>query len=103
VARQAAGQNRVIVDLIGATPTGRGQKVHCELDPNTSLKGIAVSDQDMAATTIAGADFHGDWNDPIKPLTPSERAVDSCQRLSKIHGRRRRSRSCHSGSIFIKL
>lgn len=69
--------DRVIVDLISATTTDTGLKVHCELDTNTYPKGIAVSDEDMAAINIVGADFRGEWNYTIKPINRSERAVAS--------------------------
>jgi hypothetical protein len=49
---------RVIVDLIAATTTETGLKVHCELDTNSYSKGITVSDQEMAAINIKLADFH---------------------------------------------
>jgi hypothetical protein len=68
---------RVIVDLISATTTDTGLKVHCELDTNTYPKGIAISDDDMAAINIVRADFHGEWNYTIKPINRSKRAVDS--------------------------
>jgi hypothetical protein len=68
---------RVIVDLISATTTDTGLKVHCELDTNTYPKGIAISDDDMAAINIVRADFHGEWNYQIKPINRSERAVES--------------------------
>jgi Rhodopirellula transposase DDE domain len=67
---------RVIVDLISATTTDTGLKVHCELDTNAYPKGIAISDDDMAAINIVRADFHGEWNYTIKPINRSKRAVD---------------------------
>jgi hypothetical protein len=68
---------RVIVDLISATTTEAGLKVHCELDTNTYPKGVTVTDQDMEALNIVRADFHGEWNYTIKPTNRSDRAVDS--------------------------
>ena len=47
---------RVIVDLISATTTDTGLKVHCELDTNAYPKGIIVSDEEMAAININRAD-----------------------------------------------
>ena len=67
---------RVIVDLISATTTDTGLKVHCELDTNAYPKGISVSDEDMAAINIVRGDFHGEWNYSIKPVNHSDRAVD---------------------------
>jgi hypothetical protein len=68
---------RVIVDLISATTTEAGLKVHCELDTNTYPKGVTVTDQDMEALNIVRADFHGEWNYTIKPTNRSDRAVES--------------------------
>ncbi len=53
---------QIIVQLIAATTTGTGLKVHCELDTNTYAKGIVASDQEMAALQITRAEFHGDWS-----------------------------------------
>jgi hypothetical protein len=68
---------RVIVDLISATTTETGLKVHCELDTNTYPKGIAVSDEEMDAINITRAEFHGEWNYTIRPDNRADRAVDS--------------------------
>jgi hypothetical protein len=67
---------RVIVDLISATTTDTGLTVHCELDANPYPKGIAVSDQEMAAINITRADFHGEWNYTIQPSNRSKTVVD---------------------------
>ena len=67
---------RVIVDLISATTTEAGLKVHCELDTNTYPKGVTVTDEDMEALNIVRADFHGEWNYTIKPTNRTDRAID---------------------------
>lgn len=54
--------HRVIVDLIGATTTRTGLSVRCELDQRQYPKGIAISDEQMAAIHISRDDFHGEWN-----------------------------------------
>ena len=64
---------RVIVDLISATTTDTGLKVHCELDTNAYPKGITLSDEEMDAININRAEFHGEWNYTIR----ADRAVDS--------------------------
>jgi hypothetical protein len=51
--------------------------VRCELDDKTYPKGIVVSDEDMRNLDIQHADFHGEWNYTIAPLTPHIKAVDS--------------------------
>jgi hypothetical protein len=68
---------RVIVDLIGATTTKTGLTVRCELDPNAYLKGIAVSEQEMASLNITHDAFHGEWNYTLHPTNLLFRAVNS--------------------------
>jgi hypothetical protein len=68
---------RVIVDLIAATTTETGLKVHCELDTNSYPKGIVVSDAEMAAINIQRDDFHGEWNYTILPTNRPNEAVIS--------------------------
>ncbi len=65
---------RVIVQLIAATTTKTGLEVHCELDTGVYPKGIAVSDEDMAAIKLTPADFHGEWNYTISPNLQSNDA-----------------------------
>jgi hypothetical protein len=59
--------HQVIVQLIAATTTKTGLKVHCQLDENTYPAGIKVSDDEMDAVNITHHDFHGDWNYTISP------------------------------------
>jgi hypothetical protein len=68
---------QVIVDLIGSTKTKTGLSVRCELDTNSYPKGIAVSDAEMAAISIARDAFRGDWNYTIRPRYQSGEAPDS--------------------------
>ena len=68
--------SRVIVDLISAPTTATGLTVRCERDANPYPKGIAVSDQEMAAINITRANFHGEWNYTIHPSNRSNTAVD---------------------------
>jgi hypothetical protein len=68
---------KVIVDLISATTTSTGLKVHCELDTAQYPKGLAVSDAEMAAINLQRAEFHGEWNYTIHQTNRSDRAVDS--------------------------
>jgi hypothetical protein len=56
-----------IVELIGATTTKNGLKVECALDEQTYVKGIKVSDAELASLEIRGDAFHPDRNDPIRP------------------------------------
>jgi hypothetical protein len=56
-----------IVELIAATTTKTGLKVHCELDTKAYAKGIKVSDAEMATLNIKGNAFHPEWNYTISP------------------------------------
>jgi hypothetical protein len=49
------------------TSTKTGLTVYCELDTNTYLKGIKVSDEERATLSLKGDDFHPDWNYTISP------------------------------------
>ena len=59
--------HQVIVQLIAATTTKTGLKVHSEIDPNTYPAGIKVSDAEIACINLQRHDFHGDWNYTIIP------------------------------------
>jgi Rhodopirellula transposase DDE domain len=56
-----------VVELIANTSTKTGLTVRCELDTNTYLKGIKVSDEQIATLNLKGDDFHPDWNYTISP------------------------------------
>ncbi len=62
--------HQVIVDLIGATTTRTGLKVHTELDNATYPTGINITDAQMAALHITRHDFHGDRNYTLAPIEP---------------------------------
>lgn len=59
--------HEVIVNLIGATTTKHGLKVHAERDAGSYPKGIYVTDAEMAALALKPHDFHGEWNYTIAP------------------------------------
>jgi transposase len=63
---------QTIVNLIAATATTTGLKVHAELNTEAYQAGIKVSDQELAQVKIRRDKFHGDWNYEIQPreLTP---------------------------------
>ena len=62
----------------GAAPKSRnGTTDGSALDANTCSRGITVSEQEMAAITITGVEFHGVWNDTIRPGARTDTAVDS--------------------------
>jgi transposase len=61
---------QTIVNLIAATTTTKGLKVHAELNTEAYQSGIKVSDQELALVKIRRDKFHGDWNYEIQPRHP---------------------------------
>jgi hypothetical protein len=59
--------HEVIVELIGATTTQTGLRVHAELDRGRYPLGVKVSDEELAAVSLARHAFHGEWNYTIQP------------------------------------
>lgn len=57
----------VVVNLIGNTTTAEGLRIRAELDENTYVVGIKVSDQELNKVAIEREEFHGEWNYKIKP------------------------------------
>jgi hypothetical protein len=62
----------VIVQLIASTTTDAGLTVACRLDESDYVKGIKVTDAEMAALNIQPATFHGEWNYTIAPRQPDD-------------------------------
>jgi len=61
---------QAIVNLIAATTTTTGLKVHAELNTEAYQSGIKVSDKELALVKIRRDTFHGDWNYEIQPRDP---------------------------------
>jgi transposase len=61
---------QTIVNLVAATATTTGLKVHAELNSEAYQAGIKVSDQELAQVKIRRDKFHGDWNYEIQPRKP---------------------------------
>jgi len=57
----------VVVNLISATKTKSGLKVHADLDTNKYPVGIKISDEDMKSINLKKHKFHGEWNYTISP------------------------------------
>jgi hypothetical protein len=57
----------VIVNLIGATRTGKGLRVDCVIDSKEYEKGVEVSGEEFNAINIKQHAFHGEWNYTISP------------------------------------
>ena len=68
--------HQVIIDLIGATTTRGGLKVHAELDDYIYPTGIRISDTEMADLPITRHQWHGEWNYTLKPNTSQEPRVE---------------------------
>jgi transposase len=58
---------QTIVNLIAATTTATGLKVHAELNQAAYQAGIKVSDHEMAKLKLRRDPFHGDWNYELLP------------------------------------
>ena len=58
---------RTIVELIAATTTQTGLTIRADHDPAEYLKGVKISDAELAAVPLTRHDWHGDWNYTIKP------------------------------------
>lgn len=61
---------QAIVNLIAATTTTTGLKVHAELNTEAYQSGIKVSDEELALVNIRRDKFHGDWNYEIQSRHP---------------------------------
>ena len=57
----------VIVNLIANTTTKNGLKVQARKDENTYVKGIEISDKELAKINIEKSHFRGEWNYVIFP------------------------------------
>jgi len=62
--------HEVVVNLIGATTTSKGLKVHAELDQGYYPTGTKVTNAELAAVPNTPHHFHGEWNYTIsgKPI-----------------------------------
>ena len=58
---------QVIIDLIGSTTTSTGLEVYARVDAGEYVKGIKVTDAELATVNIVRDGFHPDWNYEIKP------------------------------------
>ena len=57
----------LIVNLIGSTKIGSGNKVDCIVDNRTYERKIEISDEEFGAINIRNHKFHGEWNYTIIP------------------------------------
>lgn len=59
--------HEVIVNLIAATTTESGLRVHAEIDASEYPLGKKVTDAELAEVNIQRHEFHGEWNYTILP------------------------------------
>jgi hypothetical protein len=59
--------HEVIVNLIAATKTKAGLRVHAEIDASGYPAGKKVTDAELAEVNIRRHEFHGEWNYTILP------------------------------------
>jgi Rhodopirellula transposase DDE domain len=60
--------HEAIVELVGATTTQKGLRVHAELDCGRDPLGVRVRDAELAAAVpLARHGFHGEWNYSMQP------------------------------------
>lgn len=57
-----------VVQLIAATTTREGLKVHAELDAGSYPTKVKVSDEVFATLPLVRDDFHGEWNYTLLPV-----------------------------------
>ena len=68
--------HEVVVNLIAATTTGQGLRVHAQLDSERYPKGVVVSDQEMDGVDLIPHSFHPEWNYTIMPTAPRSTGSD---------------------------
>jgi hypothetical protein len=59
--------HEVVVELIAATTSKSGLRVHAEMDRGTYPTNVAVSDAELAAVRLLPHQFHGEWNYTFDP------------------------------------
>lgn len=59
---QPLTSHQVVVNLIGATTTTTGLKIHAELDRGCYPTGTKVTNAELEAFPRTGHKFHGEWN-----------------------------------------
>jgi len=57
----------VIVNLIAATTTSKGLKVHAEVDGGLYPAGTKIDDRELAEVLLKRDNFHGEWNYEVLP------------------------------------
>ena len=63
--------HQVIVELIGATTTQTGLRVHAELKHGAYPLRVKVRDEELAAVPLVRHGFHSECNYTIQPAQPA--------------------------------
>jgi hypothetical protein len=63
--------HEVVVNLIGATTTTTGLRVHAERDHGYYPIGTKVTDAQLATVNLQLDQFHGEWNYTVRGLQPT--------------------------------
>ena len=61
---------RTVVELIAATTTKSGLRIHADVDTGSYPVGIKVTDKELAAIPIRRHEWHPDWNYTLLPHAP---------------------------------
>ena len=59
--------HEVVVELIAATTSKTGVRVHAKRDRGFHPTNVQITDLDMAAIGLLPHDFHGEWNYTLDP------------------------------------
>jgi hypothetical protein len=59
--------HETVVQLIAATTSRSGLKVHAELDEASYPKGVKITDAQMRALPLHRHEYHGEWNYTLRP------------------------------------
>ena len=62
---------RTIVELIGATTTKKGLRIHAERDTHWYPTGVKITDKQLAELPLQRHHWHGDWNYTLHPTAQS--------------------------------
>ena len=65
----------VIVNLIGSTTIGRGNKVECVIDKKRYERGVEIRKEEFEAIKIKEHKFHGEWNYTIMPRSKKSKKM----------------------------
>ncbi len=61
-----------VVELIAATRTAKGLRLHAELDEGEYQTGKRISEEQMRSLAIQRCEFHGEWNYSLSPRSTAE-------------------------------